>query len=289
MNQDIERMLIEGNLEFQWKQQQGLENINGEGSIPKYPVLILTCMDPRIDVYRIFQLEPGDVFILRNAGNIITSDVIRSILIAIHKYNVIHIIILGHSDCGMTKISNSEFANKVHKSGFWRIIKNDQPNLKDLQEYFKFFIDEFKNLKDQVENLSVPRKLPHNIKITGMFYDVKTGWVFEHELIKEFTFIEQFIYNYPKLLDMKREDLAEFLNRGGNASETTEDLSNGDQGLPEKNKIDEENLQDNNLETDTIKTMNNITRYIPKINVPKINYPKIKVSIPNIYKKISED
>ena len=56
-------------------------------------------MDPRIDIHRIFQLEPGDVIVLRNAGNIFTQDMIRSLIIAIFKYKIKYIVILGHLDC----------------------------------------------------------------------------------------------------------------------------------------------------------------------------------------------
>ena len=83
MIKDIEKTLIEGNLRFQWKITQDLENLEVEEKIPKYPVLILTCMDPKIDIHRIFQLKPGDVFVLRNAGNVYTQDMLRSILISI--------------------------------------------------------------------------------------------------------------------------------------------------------------------------------------------------------------
>ncbi|MHA1473043.1 MAG: carbonic anhydrase, partial [Promethearchaeota archaeon] len=67
MIKQIEKKLLEGNMTFQWKLSQDIEKINLEGKIPKYPALILTCMDSRIDVHRIFQLNLGDVFILRNA------------------------------------------------------------------------------------------------------------------------------------------------------------------------------------------------------------------------------
>ena len=88
MIKEIEEKFVEGNLKFKWKIMEGLENIEIEKDIPKYPILILTCMDPRIDVHRIFQLNPGDVFILRNAGNIYTIDMLRSIIFAIVKYQI---------------------------------------------------------------------------------------------------------------------------------------------------------------------------------------------------------
>ena len=102
--EDIEQSLVEGNKQYQWKIIQEEESTHIDGKIPTYPVLILTCMDSRIDVYRIFQLKPGEVFVLRNAGNVYTEDILRSVLVAIHIYNIQCIVVLGHLDCGMKKL-----------------------------------------------------------------------------------------------------------------------------------------------------------------------------------------
>ena len=83
--EDIIERLINGNNRYQWEILQENENIEKDHTIPKIPLLILTCMDSRIDVHRIFQLKPGDALVLRNAGNQYTEDVLRSILIAIQN------------------------------------------------------------------------------------------------------------------------------------------------------------------------------------------------------------
>jgi len=65
--EDIIQKFVEGNKQYQGQILQDEESNQIDGKIPRYPVLILTCIDPRIDVYRIFQLKPGDAFVLRNA------------------------------------------------------------------------------------------------------------------------------------------------------------------------------------------------------------------------------
>ena len=128
MIEEIEKLLIEGNLGFQWKIIQGIESIQLGDKVPRYPVLILTCMDSRIDIHRIFQLRPGDVFILRNAGNIYTQDMLRSILISIFDYHVKYIIILGRIDCGMTKFKFTELKKKLilyHKHWFYLYVQKN--------------------------------------------------------------------------------------------------------------------------------------------------------------------
>ena len=75
--EDIIKNLVDGNNRYRWQILQENEKIEINHTIPKYPLLILTCMNPRIDIHRIFQLNPGDAFVLRNAGNQYTEDVLR--------------------------------------------------------------------------------------------------------------------------------------------------------------------------------------------------------------------
>lgn len=72
-------------------------------------VLFITCSDSRIDPNMITQSEPGELFICRNAGNIVpphslhTGGMTASIEYAVAVLNVKHIIICGHTDCGAMK------------------------------------------------------------------------------------------------------------------------------------------------------------------------------------------
>ena len=51
-------------------------------SLPKKKLMIITCMDTRINPYDIFNLKLGDAHILRNAGGRVTPDILRSIIIS---------------------------------------------------------------------------------------------------------------------------------------------------------------------------------------------------------------
>ncbi len=72
-------------------------------------VLFITCADSRIDPNLVTQTGPGDLFICRNAGNIVpphtthTGGMTASIEFAVAALGVRHIIICGHSDCGAMK------------------------------------------------------------------------------------------------------------------------------------------------------------------------------------------
>lgn len=72
-------------------------------------VLFITCSDSRIDPNLIMQTQPGDLFICRNAGNIVpphaptTGGITATIEYAVAVLNVRHIVVCGHTDCGAMK------------------------------------------------------------------------------------------------------------------------------------------------------------------------------------------
>ena len=145
--EDINQIFVEGNKQYQWKILQEDESNQIDGKIPRYPVLILTCMDPRIDVYRIFQLKPGDAFVLRNAGNIYTEDVLRSVLVAIHKYNIQFIVVLGHLDCGMKKLHVGNLIDKLTDSAVKRFMWSETNFYLGFQKFFKLLLMKLRTLR----------------------------------------------------------------------------------------------------------------------------------------------
>jgi len=307
---NIEKLLVNGNLRYQRKILQGLENIEVNDEIPKYPVLILTCIDPRIDVYRIFQLNPGDVFILRNAGNVYTQDTLRSILLTVYQYNIKNIIILGHLDCGMTKINLLELKRKIPFEFLSYKSKETTDLFSKVNDFFKPFIDELKNIKQQVDNLQRLHMYKTEVEITGMLYDVETGWIFEYDKFKKFATIENFRKLYTTILREKKYQFIDFIetieNEIINNDELEKIMSDKDssevgkdnlyQLVDEKEEIfiytenDEENdssvkIQNHKLDLDE---RFNVQRIMPRIQVPNINFPRVKIHIPKISRKKNE-
>lgn len=304
----FEELLIKGNMEFQWKIKQELEDLELHSKkIPKYPVLIVTCMDPRIDVHRIFQLKPGDVFVLRNAGNIFTDDVLRSILIAIHEYNIRNIIILGHIDCGMTKIHLIALGQKLSKPALARILRNGTNIQIELQKYFKTFIDEIQNIKAQVEKVRKAPEIPSGILVTGMLYDVNSHWVFEYEKFSKYTLVENFMRYYKEYIEAKKYDFIDYIesiegeivrkeplqnyfqitseNRELEKKQTDNELIKKDLEIIKKSEILPEEKKSLKIFDELVETVQQQLNSIPKIQIPKIIIPKVKVHIPKIYKK----
>ena len=308
-NEKIEQFLVEGNKYYQWKIIQEEESNRIDYKIPRYPVLILTCMDPRIDVYRIFQLKPGDVFVLKNAGNVYTDDVLRSVLVAILKYNIQCIIVLGHLDCGMKKIDFHNLMNKLNDFAIKKIGRSGTNFYLEMQKFFKTFTDEIKNIENQVQKLRDTREITTNIKITGMLYDPNTGWVFTDEELRHYSYYENFAKDYRKILEAKKFNLIGWVEK------FEEEIISGDelQELEEPERIgkhggvpqvrgevlDQEPFNVDTLEERTSKTSNfddhnfDFGQFqikpipMPSLQIPKIYMPKIKVYVPVLYKKKS--
>ena len=275
MAEDIIKKLIHGNYEFQIKFLEGQEEIGNDEKIPKYPVLILTCMDPRIDVHRIFQLKPGDVFILRNAGNQYTKDVLRSLLIAIHEYNIDTVIILGHTDCGMTKLDIKVLKDKLMHRSLLEITKDGTYPQMELIKFFRPFVDEFKNVNDQINALKEYSGFPTNIKFVGMLYDVELGWVFEMDKLQEFTYIEEFWNNYETLLKEKHRLLVDLLEPDENTVPETKKRQPSIVKVKQTRDIvaPEADLIENEKEVPTLSV--EFPVFNSKILIPKINFPII--------------
>jgi len=302
--------LIERNTRYQWKIMQEEESIDLKEPFPRYPVLILTCMDPRIDVYRIFQLKPGDVFVLRNAGNIYNEDVLRSVLVAIHKYNIQYIVVLGHLDCGMKRLHLGNLLDKLTDSAIKKIGRTGTNFFLELQKFFRTFTDEIKNIENQVQKFRNARAIPPDIKITGMLYDPNTGWVFRDEELKLYSNYENFAKDYQKILQGKKFELVDFIEDnedeiiGEGVLQEVEELmeinenreniqlveSTNDQESINSSKLDDN--PDKTTVLNAIKIVSSVIHSnlysIPKIKIPKIFVPKIKVHVPVMYKKTKE-
>jgi carbonic anhydrase len=81
--------------------------------VPDKHLAIVTCMDSRIDVFGMFGLAIGDAHVIRNAGGIITDDVLRSLVLSQRVLETREVILVHHSDCGLQKIQEDEFRARL--------------------------------------------------------------------------------------------------------------------------------------------------------------------------------
>lgn len=76
---------------------------------PSRRLAIVTCMDSRLDVFAALGLRDGEAHVLRNAGGVITDDVIRSLAISQRRLGTREVMLIHHTDCGMQSLSDDGF------------------------------------------------------------------------------------------------------------------------------------------------------------------------------------
>ena len=160
-------------------------------------VLFVTCSDSRIVPDMIFQSEPGDLFICRNAGNVVppygvTADglsnegVSATIEYAVKVLGVSHIIICGHSDCGAARavFEDRDLKQLPITSRWLTYVDAARPQMRAVEENadeltrLKEFI--CANVRQQLQNLCTHPEVREGIQagklqVHGWFYEIRTG------------------------------------------------------------------------------------------------------------------
>lgn len=76
---------------------------------PRRRLAIVTCMDSRLNVFEALGLREGEAHILRNAGGVITDDVIRSLAVSQRRLGTREVMLIHHTDCGLQTLSDDGF------------------------------------------------------------------------------------------------------------------------------------------------------------------------------------
>jgi carbonic anhydrase len=137
---------------------------------PAKPVVVLTCIDARIDPAKALGLEIGDAHVIRNAGGRATDDAIRSLLISSWLLGTREYLVIHHTDCGMTKFTDDVLVGMVKE--------NTGRDVSDRE--FLSFSDLDQSVRDDVERIRAERDLlPDGVSVSGHVYDVRTGSIRE--------------------------------------------------------------------------------------------------------------
>ncbi|KIK67535.1 hypothetical protein GYMLUDRAFT_37694 [Collybiopsis luxurians FD-317 M1] len=144
---------------------------------PSKQLLVVTCMDARIDVYKALGLELGEAHVVRNAGGVVR-DAIRSILLSQRLLGTREIAVIHHTDCGMLTFTAPD-VRKIVKSAAESQPANEQETTGKAVDNIDFFEfnDLEKSVKDDVKFLQENLLVLSETKVTGWIFDVKTGKV----------------------------------------------------------------------------------------------------------------
>jgi carbonic anhydrase len=86
------------------------------GALPMPPathVAVVACMDARLNPQALLGLGLGDAHVIRNAGGVVTDDVIRSLAISQRLLGTTEIILVHHSDCGMLTFRDDDVKDQI--------------------------------------------------------------------------------------------------------------------------------------------------------------------------------
>lgn len=162
-------------------------------------VLFITCSDSRVDPNLITQAQPGDLFVIRNAGNIIppygatNGGEASAVEYAIHALGIEDVIVCGHSHCGamkgLLKVETLEqemplvYSWLRHAEATRRLMKENYGSYEG-EDLLEAAIAE--NILTQIENLRtypVVRSRIHQGKLRfyAWFYQIETGEVLSYD------------------------------------------------------------------------------------------------------------
>jgi carbonic anhydrase len=131
---------------------------------PSRHVAIVACMDSRLDVAGLLGMGNGEAHVMRNAGGVVTDDMIRSLSISQRLLGTTEIILIHHTDCGMQKTSEDEFKGEVEaETGIrppWAV---------------EAFADVAADVRQSIARLTASPFIPRKDAIRGLVFDVATG------------------------------------------------------------------------------------------------------------------
>ncbi|GGO80115.1 beta-class carbonic anhydrase [Nonomuraea cavernae] len=125
---------------------------------------VVTCMDSRIDPLGLLGLKAGDAKILRNAGARVTDDVLRTLVLAVYLLGVERVLVMPHTDCGMSKVTDTDVHDLTQRHGI------DTRSLE-----FHTVPDQHAALRHDLTRIRTTPFLPDDLPVGGSIYDVHTG------------------------------------------------------------------------------------------------------------------
>jgi carbonic anhydrase len=133
---------------------------------PSRQLAALACMDCRINVEVALGLKPGEAHVIRNAGGIVTEDVLRSLILSHHLLGTQEFMVINHTECGMSSFRDEELREELERrTGTATVIP----------AHFHSFTDLEANVRRQVQKVRTHPWIPKEIVVRGFVYDVRSG------------------------------------------------------------------------------------------------------------------
>ena len=133
-------------------------------NLPSSRLAVVACMDARLNVYGALGLREGEAHVIRNAGGVVTDDVIRSLAISQRKLGTTDIVLVHHTGCGMLTFTDDEFRADIEADTGIRP---------------PWAAEAFANLdgdvRQSIARVKASLFLPHTDSVRGFVFDIGTG------------------------------------------------------------------------------------------------------------------
>jgi carbonic anhydrase len=138
-----------------------------KGDLPMPPgkgLAVVACMDARLNVYALLGLEEGQAHVIRNAGGVVTEDVVRSLAISQRLLGTGEIILVHHTDCGMLTFTDDQ-------------VKADIEADTGLRPHFALeaFSDLERDVRQSIARIKASPFVLNKDSVRGFIFDVTTG------------------------------------------------------------------------------------------------------------------
>ena len=144
--------------------------------------IVLGCSDSRVPVEIVFDQGPGDLFVIRVAGNIVAPSLIGSVEFAAERFGTRLVVVLGHTSCGAIAATLEELR---------RPSTNQSPNLKAIVDRIRPAVEQLEDEREAMRaNIQASvHQLRHGSRIieglvegdglviVGAWYELETGVV----------------------------------------------------------------------------------------------------------------
>ncbi|GGF32578.1 carbonic anhydrase [Marmoricola endophyticus] len=151
--------LLAANRDFAASFDGGLEGRAAKG------VMIVTCMDARIDPLRVLGLEVGDAKVVRNPGGRVTDAALEAVVLGVNLLGVDRVLVVPHTSCAMAASTQDQVREKVAAScghdASWAT--------------FGVVADQQGSLVDDVQRILHHPLVPESVHVGGFVYDVDSG------------------------------------------------------------------------------------------------------------------
>ena len=161
--------LVDRNLEFARSFNQGDLALP-----PRLSILILTCLDARVDPAHLFRLELGDAVVMRNIGGRVTDEIIEQIAIlrglaVVAVGTGFEVAVVHHTDCGASRFANPQVRQKMSQVAGTGEAAIERLAITDPQI----------SVAGDLDRLRAAPTLPDELVVAGYVYDVTDGHVRE--------------------------------------------------------------------------------------------------------------